>query len=147
MTFTKGNKHGRAFMMKAPAKPTLGQLEKKLDKVFSEYVRRKDADEGGTVRCVTCPKLMHWKESDCGHFVKRQHRSVRWDTRNVGTQCTRCNHFMGGVQDQFAQHIIAEHGVQVFDELLQLKHLTVKWTRIDLEEKINFYKAKIKDFA
>jgi hypothetical protein len=142
MTFQKGNKTGRAWGGK---KPTLSQLEKKLDKVFSEYIRRKDADEGGTVRCVTCPKLMHWKDSDCGHWVKRQHRAVRWDERNVGTQCTRCNHFMGGAQDEFSQHIIVEHGLEAHDDLLRLKHQPMKWTRLDLEEKVNFYTDKLRN--
>ncbi len=140
MTFTKGNKHGRPGK-----KPTLNALVKKLDWVFSQFIRRRNADEGGTVRCVTCPKLMHWRESDCGHFVKRQHMSVRWDERNVGTQCTQCNHFNGGRQDEFAQHVIAEHGVNTFDELMSLKHQPKKWTRLDLEEKINFYNDKLRN--
>lgn len=125
-------------------KPTLRLLEKKLDKIFSIAIRRRHADAGGTVRCCTCPALMHWKESDCGHWIKRQHRAVRWDERNVDTQCTRCNHFMGGAQDEFAQHIIATHGLKTFNELLTLKHKPVKFTRSDLETLIEKYTAEVK---
>ena len=39
--------------MKKKKLPTLSALEKKLDKIFSEYIRRKDADYGGTVECCT----------------------------------------------------------------------------------------------
>lgn len=121
----------------------LKSLEKKLDKIFSDYTRLRAADQGGTVRCVTCPKLMYWKEADCGHWIKRQHRSVRWDERNVGPQCQRCNHFLGGAQDEFAQHIVAEHGFKAMDELLALKHQVVKHTRDDLEQMIERYAGKL----
>src|SRR3954469_20819961 len=126
-------------------KPTLSSLEDKLDKVFSTYIRRRHSDEGGTVSCVTCRKLMHWKESDCGHWVKRQHRAVRWDERNVGPQCARCNHFMGGVQDEFSKHIIVKYGLHVHDELLRLKHTIFKVSRAFLEQQIELYKAKVQE--
>jgi hypothetical protein len=126
-------------------KPSLSYLEDKLDKLFSQYIRRSHADAGGTVRCVTCPKLMFWKEADCGHWVKRQHRAVRWDERNVGPQCSRCNHFMGGVQDEFSQHIIVQHGLCVHDELLRLKHTVFKVNRVFLEDKIQTYKQKLEE--
>lgn len=122
----------------------LRSLEKKLDKLFSIYTRRKYADQGGTVRCCTCPKLMFWKEADCGHWIKRQHRSTRWDERNVGPQCQRCNHFMGGCQDEFAQHIIAEHGLAAFNDLLALKHKVFKPNRDWYETKISEYTAELK---
>lgn len=122
---------------------SLSDLEKKLDKVFSQYIRLKDADEGGTVECVTCNQLFYWKETDCGHFIKRQHRSVRWDERNVGVQCTRCNHYMGGRQDDFSRYIIKTYGYSVYDELMRLKYQTMKFSRLDIQEKIDEYKEKL----
>jgi hypothetical protein len=122
---------------------SLSALEKKLDKVFSEYVRRSHADEGGTVSCVTCRKLMFWRDADCGHYIKRQHRSVRWDERNVGPQCTSCNHFNGGRQDEFGWHILDRYGTDVIAELRRLKHQVMKFTREDLEDLIACYKAKL----
>ena len=38
-------------------------LKGKLDRLFSEYIRRRDAD-AGYCRCVTCGKLQHWREMD-----------------------------------------------------------------------------------
>jgi hypothetical protein len=120
---------------------TLSKLEKKLDKEFSEYVRRKDADEGGTVNCVTCKTLHYWRSVDCGHFIKRQHRATRWDERNCAPQCRRDNHFMGGRQDDFAKAIIEKYGAEVFEELMQKKYQTFKVTRSYLEEMIDHYKS------
>jgi hypothetical protein len=122
---------------------SLSDLEKKLDKVFSQYIRLKDADAGGTVECVTCNQLFFWKETDCGHFIKRQHRSVRWDERNVGVQCTRCNHYMGGRQDDFSRYIIKTYGYTIFDELMRLKYQTMKFSRLDIQQKIDEYKEKL----
>jgi hypothetical protein len=126
-----------------PRKPSLRRLEEKLDAVFSRYIRLADADEGGTVQCVTCQKLLHFKEAQCGHWVKRQYRSVRWDERNVGVQCRRCNHFLDGAQDEFGLHIITKYGEPVYQELMVLKHQIKKHTRADLEDLIALYKEKL----
>ena len=48
-------------------KPTRSKLVKKLDTVFSQYIRLKDSKDGiGT--CVTCGKQDHWKNLQAGHF-------------------------------------------------------------------------------
>ena len=119
---------------------TLSKLEKKLDKEFSDYIRRKDADNSGFVACVTCGARDYWKRVDAGHFVKRQHRATRFDERNVAPQCRRDNHFMGGRQDDFAKAIIERYGQEVFEELMQKKYQTFKVTRAYLEEMIEHYK-------
>src|SRR5262245_7453313 len=102
--------------MKKKKLPSLSSLETKLDSLLSQYIRRSAADEGGTVSCVTCRKLMFWKEAQCGHWVKRQHRAVRWDERNVGPQCAQCNHWKDGAQDEFSGHIIRTYGLAVHEE-------------------------------
>jgi hypothetical protein len=119
---------------------SLSSLENKLDRVFSTYIRKRDADEGGTVSCVTCGRLMFWKEAHCGHFIKRQHRSVRWDERNAAVQCPRDNAYMGGRQDDFSRYIIQRYGIKTYDELMSLKYRTVKHTRADLLNMIERFK-------
>lgn len=121
----------------------ISTLEKKLDRVFSEYIRKRDADEGGTALCVTCGRLMFWKEGQCGHWIKRQHRSVRWDERNVGFQCPGCNLFKSGAMDEFAGYLLERYGRETVQELLELKHQPKKFTRSDLEQMIQDYKARL----
>ena len=128
-------------------KLSLSALEKKLDRIFSEWIRRKDADEGGTVQCVTCRGLFFWKDVDAGHFIKRQHRATRWDERNVAPQCRRDNHFMGGRQDDFAREIINKHGGDVFSDLMTLKYTAKKHSRAELEEMIEKYSKLLKDLG
>lgn len=133
--FKEAKRHTRRLSMSS--------LEKKLDRVFSEYVRRMNADEGGTVSCVTCGKLMHWKECHASHFVKRQHRATRWDERNVHPQCPRENVYMGGSQDLMALYILNEYGAEALDEVITLGHSVVKHTRADLEEMIALYQSRL----
>ena len=49
-------------------KPTRKSLVEKLDKIFSIYIRRKDAiDEIAT--CVTCNKKNHGSKLQNGHYM------------------------------------------------------------------------------
>lgn len=127
-----------------PRRLSLSSLEKKADRAFSEYIRLRDSD-GNTGACVTCGKLLYWRDAHCGHFIKRQHRSVRWDERNAALQGPECNTYRGGMQDEFAKAIIRRYGLDVFNELMSLKHQAKKHTRSDLEELISHYQAKVKE--
>lgn len=121
----------------------LSSLEKKLDRVFSIFIRKRHADEGGTVSCVTCGKLMHWTESHAGHFIKRQHRSTRWRPTNVHPQCPGDNTYRGGLQDEYARFIVQTYGLPEFNDLMESKHKVSKFTRSDLEDLIQSYQRKL----
>jgi hypothetical protein len=125
-------------------KLTMPALVKKLDRVFSRFIRMRHADKCGTVTCVTCGVNKHFSEVHAGHFVKRQHMAIRFDTRNVHVQCVKCNLYMGGAQDEYAAYIIKEYGADTLDELLRLKRTSMKWLRSDLEEMITVYESKVK---
>lgn len=127
---------------------SLPALIRKLDTVFSRYIRMSYADDGGTVACVTCGKLLHWKDAHAGHFISRRHMSVRWDERNVHPQCCGCNTFNGGQLDEYSAYIINSYGMNTFDELRQMKNQTRKWTRSELTDLIARYESILKsDFA
>jgi hypothetical protein len=111
----------------------------KLDRLFSLKVRQGAANQGGWVDCVTCGKSMPWEDSDAGHFVRRGHMAVRWDTRNVHPQCTRCNRFLDGNEGQYALFIIDKYGEETLRELLALKKTTRKWSVPELKELLEQY--------
>jgi hypothetical protein len=119
-------------------------LVAKLDRIFSRFIRMRNADSCGTVECVTCGKLAHYSEVDAGHYVKRQHMSLRFHPINVQCQCKKCNRFMGGVQDEFGSWIIKTYGVDVLESLMKEKHKAKKYSRYELEEMITDYTAKVK---
>lgn len=124
-------------------KPTLKSLKAKAWKLFSEYIRRSYADEGGTVECYTCGKLLHWKESHAGHAIPGRHNAVLLDAEIVRPQCPRDNLFMGGRYEIFTAKLIRENGLEWFERKLQAARAIVKYTRTDYEELIQTYKTKL----
>lgn len=122
---------------------TLSSLKKKLWKLFSEYVRRSASDEGGTLRCYTCGKLLFWKEAHAGHFVPGRKNAVLFNEDVVRPQCPRCNIFEGGAYHRYTLNMVRDLGKDRVEELLALKHKVLKYTRSDLEGLIDVYKKKL----
>lgn len=65
-------------------------LIKQLDDVCSKICRLSEADKIGKVSCYTCGRRYHWKDMDCGHWIKRGKFATRWELDNVRPQCHRC---------------------------------------------------------
>ena len=127
-------------MPKTAKKPTRSKLVKKLDTVFSQYIRRSNADNNGYCTCVTCNKTFHWKEIQAGHFMSRKHYSIRWDERNVKPQCVACNVYRAGEQYKYSIFLGKELSNVLY---LQSKEI-VKFTNYELEDMINDYSDKLK---
>lgn len=125
----------------------MSALVRKLDSEFSRFIRMKSADEGGTVTCVTCGKLLHWKESHASHFISRRHMATRWDERNVHPCCPRCNVFEHGALEEYSRFILDTKGRETFDELLTAKRETKKWTRPEIESLISRYESAAREQA
>ena len=117
-------------------------IVKNLDTVFSQYIRKKDAiDE--IAECVTCGKKDHVKKMQCGHFQSRRHYSTRWDENNVGVQCYGCNITNQGQQFLFAKHL----GLDKAEEMVLKSKQIVKFSDNDLQDMIQHYKNKLKEFS
>ena len=118
-------------------------LIKKLDKVFSQYIRTKDADHRGKVSCYTCGVVKHWKNMDAGHFQSRGKYMTRWEEKNVKPQCKRCNGFRSGEQYLFGLNLDAEYGKGTADDLVYESNQTARFTNDYLLEKIEYYQNKV----
>ena len=126
-----------------PKKLSRSKLVKKLDTVFSKYIRISSADKSGYCTCVTCGVVKHWKEIQAGHFMSRKHYSTRWDERNVKSQCIGCNMFKQGEQYKYSLFLGKDEA-----EVLYLKSKeTVKFTNYELEEMIKDYSDKLKSIT
>ena len=121
-------------------KPSRKNLVTKLDKVFSEYIRRRYA-VNDIAKCVTCGKKDHWKNLQAGHFISRKHYATRWNEENVQVQCVKCNVYRYGEQYLFGLHL----GKEVSERLLQESREIVKFSDHDLEEKINYFIDKLSE--
>ena len=118
-------------------KPSTASLRRKLDKVFSEFIRRRDCLPNGIGTCITCGKQ---RILQAGHFVPRQHRSTRWHPENVWGQCAACNCWGHGEQAEFYLALVRRLGQSKVDELMRLKRQTVKFNREDYETMLEKFK-------
>tara|TARA_R100000388_G_scaffold64040_1_gene46675 strand:- start:632 stop:1021 length:390 start_codon:yes stop_codon:yes gene_type:complete len=124
---------------------TISKLKKKLDKIFSEYIRRRNADDLGFITCFTCGVKKHWKEQQAGHFQSRSHHSTRWDKVNVQVQCVKCNMYRQGEQYKFGLYLDERFGEGTAKDLENRAKTIVKLNRVDYEEAITRYKQKLKE--
>lgn len=118
-------------------------LIRKLDEVFSRYIRLRDADEHGYIRCISCGKIRHFSEMDCGHFINRSHMATRYDEQNCNGQCRACNRFDEGNNIGYTRGLIAKYGPQVIDLLYLKKNTIKKWDIFELEALIAHYQKEI----
>jgi len=124
---------------------TVSKLKKKLDTLFSQYVRRKDADYLGMVNCYTCGVTKHYKEMHAGHFQSRRHISTRWHLTNVKVQCPKCNLFSQGEQYKFGIYLDQREGPGTAEEMRMLANSICKVNKKEYEERIKDMSLLIKE--
>jgi hypothetical protein len=119
-------------------------LEKKLDRVFSEYIRLSAADDNGIVQCVTCGSFHHWREVHCGHFIPRVRKATRYSEENCHPQCVRCNVFRHGEPDIYRQMLIKMYGTVAVEGLETLARMGGSYDAYSLQILLDSYKQKVK---
>jgi hypothetical protein len=122
---------------------TISKLKKELDKWFSLYIRLRDATDEGLVQCHTSNRIYHYKSIHAGHFMSRKHLNTRWCEVNVQPQSAADNLFGQGEQYKFALNLDAKYGEGTAEELQFKSRQIQKFTRVDYEEKISYYKEVV----
>lgn len=113
-----------------------------LDFVFSRYIRIKESDKNGIVSCYTCGKSHHWKEIQCGHFIKRGQMQLRWDSRNARPQCPECNVVQYGNLEVYEKNLNEEQqGLP--EQLREISREVYKYSREELKELLSELRAKL----
>jgi len=129
-------------MRKTPVKKSKSRLVKKLDSIFSKYIRLKHS-KNGICTCFTCGRKYEVKKIHAGHFMSRRHYSTRWDEENVRPQCYGCNVGNQGKQYEFAINLNNEEEGKA-DRLLFKSRELVKFSTGDIEMLIANYQDKLK---
>ena len=128
--------------MQSNKKVSRSKLVKKLDTIFSQYIRLKNSvNEKAT--CFTCGKVDHWKKLQNGHFQSRKHYSTRWDEVNCQVQCAGCNVFKYGEQYKFSVNLDAKYGEGTAEDLSIKAQQILKISNFELEEMIKKYKSLV----
>lgn len=117
-------------------------LKKKLDVLFSKYVRLRDYLKP----CVTCGKP--WEPNfQCGHVFSRRHLSTRWDDQNANAQCPGCNMFEGGRQYEHALATDKIWGVGTAAALHELSKRIFKGDSEWYKKAIGYYEKRIEEMG
>ena len=114
-------------------------LKRRLDKVFSEHVRRKAADPNGNITCVCCGNNLHWKQAQAMHYISRSKLATRWSLGNVYAGDYRCNIALKGNYPAFTRFLLEEFGAGHLKNLIAEGEKIVKFTPETLKALIKQY--------
>lgn len=121
---------------------SISKLIKEADKIASEIVRGLTSKTDRTFgRCYTCGKLKLKRKLQCGHFISRKWKAVRWDFDNMRIQCAGCNKFNNGEPQKFRRNLIREIGKERVEHLEEIFDRDTKLSREFLENKITELRA------
>lgn len=117
--------------------------DKKLWKVFSEFIRLRDANANGYCKCITCGLIRHWKQMDCGHGIPRQHKATKFHEQNNHAQCKRCNGFEGGKREVYKIEVDKRYGAGTWDKLEVMSRMTAKRAQFEFDVMEEYYKEQV----
>lgn len=132
---------------------TRSQLVKKLDRVFSRYIRYKYSypiNEVMHCKCITCGRVIPTKKAHAGHYIRRGVMTTRWNEFNVHVQDAACNTYNFGEPTLYRMYIVKTYGESVAEQLDKAlvdwkrgkaRPIPIQWLRDKLEE----YEAKLKE--
>ena len=116
--------------------------KKKLDEVFSQYIRLKYSDKRGYCRCISCGRIHFWKDIQNGHYMSRRYLSTRFLENNCRPQCVACNIFNQGNIQMYRRGLVEQIGEDAVNmvEVTARTHVA-KYTDFEYQELIKYYKA------
>lgn len=115
----------------------------RLDRIFSLYIRLRDAFPNGTIRCISCGQIKPFADFDCGHYFSRTHLGTRWDEDNCNAECKYCNRFRSDHMEGYRRNLITKIGQQRFDLLEVKAHSITKKDEFKMQLLIKYYEEKV----
>jgi hypothetical protein len=130
---------------KKPMKPrgevTTKKLHKEVWDLFSEWVRRSEADENGYCRCVTCNDVRRWQDGDAGHW---KHGTSFFIPEIVHFQCKVCNSYGAGMAVEYTAWMNEHYKPNEIAKFLnQVKYLRKKLSIWELLQYKTLYQRKL----
>ena len=76
---------------KPKKKPIPRNIRQRCLTAMQKLRRLEEANDDGYVRCISCGKVMHWKEAQGGHYIRRTCQATELEKDNIWPQCPQCN--------------------------------------------------------
>ena len=139
------------LMLKKPKKtksPSKSKLRGKADSVFSTYIRLRDSDKHGMVKCPLCWARMFWKQAQNMHFIKRSCWLYRYNEDNCHAGCYRCNVVLNWNYIVYTRYMQNRYWIEAVDKMIaNNKKLNKERSKEDYEKIIKEYSEKIIKYA
>lgn len=103
------------------------RAKRTLDKLWSEYVRRRDG------HCTFCGRTEG--KLDANHIMSRRHTATRWDVRNGNALCFTCHRRFHDDPPWGAEEAEKHTGIELYIELGRLARQITKFDRVMFEVK------------
>ena len=120
------------------AKSTAKSYKKTVWASFSRYIKARDADNNGWVKCCTCLKRLRYDdpELNAGHFIAGHNNTTYFNEKIVHGQCVDCNLGGQGMQYEYGKFMMDKYGYDqgTLDEMQTWRHKTKKVTLQELKE-------------
>lgn len=95
---------------------------------FQKLRRIEESNPSGFVQCISCGKVMHWKEAQGGHYISRGCMATEIDPDNVWPQCPQCNGPLNGNLHMYRLNLVRRIGEE---RVLRLEHMYGTWRGSD----------------
>lgn len=120
---------------------TLSDHLKLTQMVVNKYIRLRDKDE----LCISCGKKINGVEHASHYLSSGGHSNIRFHEDNIWKSCYKCNVMLSGNPTSYRIRLIKKIGVERVEWLEDNAYIEKKWTREELKEIQEIYKAKIKN--
>lgn len=120
-------------------------LKSDLNKIFSTFIRMRDADAQGNIRCCTTGNVYPWQKSQCGHFfTRRGNPALVFEETNCNAQSPMANRLQrNNITWDYFLTMEKKWGRKEIDRLASLRKKPFKFTREWLTEKIAHYTKEV----
>ena len=105
-----------------------GKAKKEALAAFQKLRRLQESVPNGFSNCISCEKLVHWKQCDGGHFIPRRHNATAFEKNNVWPQCRSCNDYGRGNVAEYRKRLVVMVGLEEVVRLESLAQAEVKYT-------------------
>lgn len=120
---------------------TLSDHLKLTQMVVNKYIRLRDKNE----LCISCGKKINGVEHASHYLSSGGHSNIRFHEDNIWKSCYKCNVMLSGNPTSYRIRLIKKIGVERVEWLEDNAYIEKKWTREELKEIQEIYKAKIKN--
>jgi len=124
---------------------SLSMLVKELDTVFSLFIRLRDADHQGTVKCFVTGEKVWWKDAQAAHWIPRANMIMRWAEDNVHACTKESNQYDPNHIHEYDKKMASTYSIYRIQVMRQTSKSLAKWTRPELEDLIDLYTDKVKE--